>query len=107
MLACFRMVRATIFAPSASDATPDQLLGFPLIENNAMAAVATSAVSALAGHFELLRPPGRWHPAGAFDDYAFANGLVTFRCSLRVDGDLPQTSHVKKFTGNASYRIAW
>lgn len=92
-----------IFAPSASDATPDQLLGFPLVENNAMATVATSAVSALAGHF----PSYYVRQAGGIklersDDYAFANGLVTFRCSLRVDGDLPQTSHVKKFAGGAS-----
>jgi len=92
-----------IFAPSASDATPDTLLGFPLIENNAMAAVGLGAVSALAGHF----PSYYVRQAGGIrmersDDYAFANGLVTFRCSLRVDGDLPQTSHVKKFTGGAS-----
>ena len=92
-----------IFAPSASDATPDRLLGFPLIENNAMAAVATSAVSAIAGHF----PSYYVRQAGGIrlersDDYAFANGLVTFRCSLRVDGDLPQPSHVKKFAGGAS-----
>lgn len=92
-----------IFAPSASDATPDTLLGFPLIENNAMAAVGLGAVSALAGHF----PSYYVRQAGGIrlersDDYAFANGLVTFRCSLRVDGDLPQPSHVKKFTGGAS-----
>ena len=92
-----------IFAPSAADATPDRLLGFPLIENNAMAAVATGATSAIAGHF----PSYYVRQAGGIrlersDDYAFANGLVTFRCSLRVDGDLPQPSHVKKFTGGAS-----
>ncbi|WP_427928304.1 phage major capsid protein [Agrobacterium cavarae] len=92
-----------IFAPSASDATPDRLLGFPLIENNAMDAVGLDAVSALAGHF----PSYYVRQAGGIrlersDDYAFANGLVTFRCSLRVDGDLPQPSHVKKFAGGAS-----
>jgi hypothetical protein len=29
------------------------------------------------------------------DDFAFNAGLVTFRATFRVDGDLPQTSHIK------------
>jgi HK97 family phage major capsid protein len=29
------------------------------------------------------------------DDYAFNQGLISFRASFRCDGDLPQTSHIK------------
>jgi HK97 family phage major capsid protein len=36
------------------------------------------------------------------DDYAFGNGLTTFRATFRVDGNLPQTTHVKYFVGGAS-----
>jgi HK97 family phage major capsid protein len=36
------------------------------------------------------------------DDFAFSDDLVTFRATFRVDGGLPQTSHVKYFVGGAS-----
>jgi HK97 family phage major capsid protein len=36
------------------------------------------------------------------DDFAFNADLVTFRASMRVDGNLPQTSHIKTFIGAAS-----
>jgi HK97 family phage major capsid protein len=36
------------------------------------------------------------------DDFAFNADLVTFRASMRVDGNLPQTSHIKYFVGAAS-----
>ena len=36
------------------------------------------------------------------DDYAFANDQVVFRASIRLDGALPQASHVQYFKGAAS-----
>jgi hypothetical protein len=36
------------------------------------------------------------------DDFAFANDLITFRATVRIDGDLPQTSAIKYFIGGAS-----
>jgi HK97 family phage major capsid protein len=36
------------------------------------------------------------------DDFAFNADLVTFRASMRVDGALPQSSHIKYFIGGAS-----
>jgi hypothetical protein len=36
------------------------------------------------------------------DDFAFASGQVTLRFAIRVDGNLPQTSHIKRFTGGTA-----
>jgi HK97 family phage major capsid protein len=92
-----------VFQPSMSEATPDRVLGVPLIENPAMAAAATSAKSVIAGHFPsyYVRTVGGIR-LDRSDDFAFSADLVTFRCTFRVDGDLPQTSHVKYFIGGAS-----
>lgn len=91
---------AFVFQPSMSESTPDRILGVPLIENPAMAAAATSAKSVIAGHFPsyYVRTVGGIR-LDRSDDFAFSSDLVTFRCTFRVDGDLPQTSHVKYFVG--------
>ena len=89
-----------VFQPSMSESTPDRVLGVPLYENPAMAAIATSAKSVLAGHFPsyYVRTVGGIR-LDRSDDFAFSSDLVTFRCTFRVDGDLPQTSHIKHFVG--------
>lgn len=92
-----------VFQPSMSESTPDRVLGVPLIENPAMAAAATSAKSVIAGHFPsyYVRTVGGIR-LDRSDDFAFSTDLVTFRCTFRVDGNLPQASHVKYFVGGAS-----
>lgn len=92
-----------VFQPSMSESTPDRVLGVPLYENPAMAAIATSAKSVLAGHFPsyYVRTVGGIR-LDRSDDFAFSSDLVTFRCTFRVDGDLPQTSHIKHFIGAAT-----
>ena len=92
-----------VFQPSMSESTPDRVLGYPLIENPAMAAIAASAKSVIAGHFPsyYVRTVGGIR-LDRSDDFAFSADLVTFRCSYRVDGNLPQTSHVKHFVGAAT-----
>ena len=92
-----------VFSPTLDQATADRVLGYPLVENSAMAAVGTSAKSVVAGHMPsyYVRQVGGIR-LDRSDDYAFADGLVTFRATFRVDGDLPQTSHIKYFIGNAS-----
>lgn len=89
-----------VFQPSMSESTPDRVLGVPLYENPAMAAIATSAKSVLAGHFPsyYVRTVGGIR-LDRSDDFAFSSDLITFRCTFRVDGDLPQTSHIKHFIG--------
>lgn len=92
-----------VFIPSIQPGTPDTLLGYPLIENPAMASVGSGARSVIAGHFPsyYVRSVGGLQVARS-DDYAFANDLVTLRFTWRVDGALPQTSHVKRFTGGTA-----
>ena len=91
-----------VFQPSLAEGTPDRVLGFPLIENPAMADPAASAKSLIAGHFPsyLVRQVGGVR-LDRSDDFAFSADLVTFRATMRVDGDLPQASHVKYFIGKA------
>lgn len=92
-----------VFVPSIQAGTPDQVLGYRLIENPAMAAPASGAVSLVAGHFPsyYVRSVGGLQVARS-DDFAFQNDLVSLRFTWRVDGALPQTSHVKKFTGGTA-----
>ena len=92
-----------LFQPSLQAGQPDQLLGYAIYENPDLAAVATSAKSVLFGHL----PSYYVRMAGGIrfdrsDDYAFANDLVTFRATVRIDGDLPQNSAIKYFAGGAS-----
>ena len=92
-----------LFQPSLQAGQPDQLLGFPIYENPDISAPGTAVKSVLFGHL----PSYYVRMAGGIrfdrsDDYAFANDLVTFRASVRIDGDLPQTAAVKYFIGGAS-----
>ena len=92
-----------VFQPAMSESTPDRVLGVPLYENPAMAAIAASAKSVIAGHFPsyYVRTVGGIR-LDRSDDFAFSADLVTFRCTYRVDGNLPQTSHIKHFVGAAT-----
>jgi HK97 family phage major capsid protein len=68
-----------------------------------MASTGTSNKSVIFGHLPsyFVRQVGGIK-LDRSDDYAFNAGLVTFRATMRVDGNLPQTSHVKYFIGAAS-----
>jgi HK97 family phage major capsid protein len=92
-----------IFQPSLSADARDLLLGYPIFENPAMANPATSAKSVIFGHLPsyFVRQVGGLR-LDRSDDYAFQNDLITFRATMRIDGNLIQTSHVKYFAGAAS-----
>jgi HK97 family phage major capsid protein len=92
-----------VFVPSIQPGTPDSILGYSLIENPAMASVASGARSVIAGHFPsyYVRTVGGIDVARS-DDFAFNTGQVTLRFQIRVDGNLPQTSHVRRFTGGTA-----
>jgi HK97 family phage major capsid protein len=85
-----------VFQPSLAMDSPDMLLGKPIYENPSMVDVATTTKSVIVGH-----PPSYYvRTVGGLrldrsDDFAFSSNLVTFRATFRVDGNLPQTSHVK------------
>ena len=106
-LAATRKLKDTVgqylFQPSLQAGQPDTLLGYPIYENPDLAAAGTGAKSVLFGHlpsyYVRMAGPIRFDRS---DDYAFANDLVTFRATVRIDGDLPQTDAVKYFIGGTA-----
>jgi HK97 family phage major capsid protein len=87
-----------LFSPSLSADARDLLLGYPIFENPAMATAASAVKPVLFGHLPsyMVRQVGGIK-LDRSDDFAFSNDLITFRATFRVDGNLPQTSHVKYF----------
>ena len=92
-----------VFVPTIQPGTPDSILGVPLIENPAMASTGTANKSVTCGHFPsyYVRQVGGIDVARS-DDFAFNTGQVTLRFQIRVDGNLPQTSHIKHYLGAAT-----
>lgn len=85
-----------LFSPSLTAEARDLLLGYPIYENPAMAAVASAAKSVVFGHLPsyYVRQVGGIR-LDRSEDFAFSSDLITFRAMVRLDGDLIQTSHVK------------
>ena len=85
-----------LFSPSLAIDVPDTLLGKQIFENPSMADLATTSKSVIVGHLPsyYVRQVGGIK-IDVSDDFAFSSDLRTFRCTFRVDGNLPQTSHVK------------
>jgi HK97 family phage major capsid protein len=92
-----------VFSPSMDGNQRDLLLGRPVIENPHVPSAGTAAKSVLAGHFPsyFTRIVGGIR-LDSSSEYAFNQDLVTFRATMRVDGNLPQSSHVLYFAGGAS-----
>lgn len=93
-----------IWQPGMQSGMPDMLLGKPLYTDPNVAAVAVSAKSVLFGDFSqyFVRMVNgiRFERS---DDYAFNTDLVTYRCILRADGDLIDTTGaIKAFVGAAT-----
>lgn len=93
-----------LWQPSLQVGAPDMLLGKPLHTDPNIAAVALSAKSVLFGdmsrYFVRQVRDIRFERS---DDFAFANDLITFRCLVRGDGGLADTTGaVKAFVGNAA-----
>ena len=85
-----------VFQPSLAMESPDMLLGKPIYENPSMAEATTGTKSVIVGHL----PSYYVRSVGGIkldrsDDFAFSSGLATFRAQFRVDGNLPQVTHVK------------
>jgi HK97 family phage major capsid protein len=92
-----------VFSPALDGNQRDLLLGKPVYENPHMSNAGTGVKSVLVGHMPsyYVRTVGGIR-LDRSDDFAFNADLVTFRASMRVDGNLPQTSHIKYFVGAAS-----
>lgn len=92
-----------VFQPALAADSPDTLLGKPIFENPAVVDTAVNAKSVIVGHLPsyFVRTVGGIR-LDRSDDYAFNAGLVTFRATFRVDGNLPQSSHIKYFVGGTA-----
>ena len=93
-----------IFSPALSADQRDSVLGYPMVENPHMASTGTGNKSLIFGSLKdyYVRIAGGGVQLDRSDDFAFNQGLVTFRCQIRVDGGLPQTNAIKYFKGAAS-----
>jgi HK97 family phage major capsid protein len=92
-----------LFEPGLNGATADRLLGYPVFENPAVAAVGSAAASLGFGYL----PSYKIRLAGGLrvdrsDDFKFGNDLSVFRFMIRVDGDLSHQEHFKVFKGSAA-----
>jgi len=79
---------------------PDSFAGYNIVENPAMAAVGSGALSVAFGHL----PSYKVRMAGGLEvtssgDYAFNQDVTTYRFLMRVDGDLTHAGHIKLFEG--------
>lgn len=94
---------AYVWQPALALGAPDRVLGYPVWENRAMAAVATTAKSLIAGDLKsyIVRQVNGIQIASS-PDFAFDKDLLTLRCSVRVDGVLTQATHVKYFAGGTA-----
>jgi HK97 family phage major capsid protein len=92
-----------LYAPAATVGAPDILLGAPIYENPDVVATATSARSVLFGGLRnyMVRIAGGLEIARSDDAY-FASDEVGIRATIRVWGDIGQSSAVKYFVGGAS-----
>lgn len=87
---------AYIWQPAMILGEPDRVLGYRTTENPHMATLAAGSKSLIAGDLKsfIVRQVGGIRLYRS-DDFAFGNGLVTFRAEWRGDSGLPQSTHVK------------
>lgn len=92
-----------LFEPSMGG-IGDSLLGFRIIENPDVVSQAVDAKSVLFGDFTSyhIRRVGPSVDIARSDDFAFDSDLVTFRASIRLDGDLGQSANVKHYVGGTA-----
>jgi HK97 family phage major capsid protein len=92
-----------IFSPALDGNSRDLVVGRPVYENPHMANPAVNAKSVLVGHLPsyFVRTVGGIR-LDRSDEFAFNADLVTFRATMRVDGNLPQSSHIKYFAGGTA-----
>jgi HK97 family phage major capsid protein len=92
-----------LYVPAPVVGAPDQFMGFPIVENPDVPAIATGEKSVLFGYHGSyhVRQVGGIEVARSDDAY-FSSDEVGFRVTIRVWGDLGQADAVKHFIGNAA-----
>jgi HK97 family phage major capsid protein len=92
-----------IWTNSAVPGQPATLLGYPVYENPAIAAVGTGTKSVLFGHQEsfVTRIAGGIR-VDQSTDFAFNTDTISYRGLIRLDGGLTHATHIMAFRGGAS-----
>jgi len=89
-----------VWEPSTVLGSPDLLLGKPIVADPYVQSVATGNFSLFFGDFAqfFVRLVGgiRFERS---DDFKFDTDLISFRCLLRGDGTLVDTTAIKAFKG--------
>ena len=92
-----------VWTPTLAPGQADTILGYPVYTNPHMANVAVNAVSVICGPL----PSYTVRVAGGLQvststDFAFDQDLTYLKFVWYVDGNLPQASHIKRFTGGTA-----
>lgn len=74
---------------------PDTVLGFPILENPAMANIATGTKPVVFGHMPSYKIVTTGLEVATSTDAYFANDEVAYRFIYRFDGKLTHAAHVK------------
>jgi HK97 family phage major capsid protein len=74
---------------------PDTILGFPILENPAMANVGAAAKSVVFGHLPSYKIVTTGLEVATSADAYFENDVTAYRFTYRMDGKLTHASHVK------------
>ena len=74
---------------------PDTILGFPVVENPAMADIATGAKSVVFGRMPSYKIVSTGLEVATSTDAYFENDITAYRFSYRFDGKLTHSAHVK------------
>lgn len=92
-----------IWTPGSSQGTPDQILGYPVLENPYVAAAATAAKTVLFGDLSsyIVRQVGGIDVVRSDEAY-FTSDQIAFRATIRLDGDLGQSGAVKYLKGGTA-----
>lgn len=92
-----------LWEPSSQVGAPDRLLGFPVIADPAVAALATGIVSGVFGDFSgfAIRDVGTIRIERS-DEFAFSADLVTFRAALRTDSKVLDAGSLRVYRGGTA-----
>jgi HK97 family phage major capsid protein len=92
-----------IWTPTMIPGQPDRLLGYQVIEDPAIAAMATGVVTGIFGDFSgfVIRDVGQMRFERS-DDFAFDADLISFRAVMRTDSDVLDTRSLRVYRGGTA-----
>lgn len=92
-----------IWTPTMIPGQPDRLLGYQVIEDPAIAAMATGVVTGIFGDFSgfVIRDVGAMRFERS-DDFAFDADLISFRAVMRTDSDVLDTRSLRVYRGGTA-----